>query len=95
MVLKCKQRKGQRSSVAGKTKNRDTHIVPSYNHTSRRRYNSTGGMSQNAKEIYCRFSHLLQPIRDLTKNWDVDVASQLEEYLEEVSSMCSHRLSMV
>ena len=41
-------------------------------------------MSQNAKELYSRFSHLLQPIRDLTKNWDVDVASQLEEYIEEV-----------
>ena len=41
-------------------------------------------MSQNARELYSRFSHLLQPIRDLTKNWDVDVASQLEEYIEEV-----------
>ena len=32
-----------------------------------------------------RFVHLLQPIRDLTKNWDVDISTQLEEYLEEVS----------
>ena len=31
-----------------------------------------------------RFAHLLQPIRDLTKNWDIDVAAQLEEYLAEV-----------
>ena len=31
-----------------------------------------------------RFSHILQPIRDLTKNWDIDVATQLEEYLSEV-----------
>ena len=37
------------------------------------------------QELQSRFTHLLQPIRDLTKNWDVDVASQLEEYLEEVS----------
>ena len=36
------------------------------------------------KELQSRFAHLLQPIRDLTKNWDVDVASQLEEYLTEV-----------
>ncbi len=35
-------------------------------------------------EAEARFYHLLQPIRDLTKNWDVDIASQLEEYLEEV-----------
>ena len=53
-------------------------------------------MSQNAKELYSRFSHLLQPIRDLTKNWDVDVASQLEEYIEEVvkwdDCVCEQRL---
>uniref|UniRef100_A0A3B3C811 Condensin-2 complex subunit H2 n=1 Tax=Oryzias melastigma TaxID=30732 RepID=A0A3B3C811_ORYME len=30
-----------------------------------------------------RFAHLLQPIRELTKNWDVDVASQLNDYLDE------------
>jgi len=32
-----------------------------------------------------RFPHLLQPIRELTKNWDIDVASELNDYLEEVS----------
>lgn len=31
-----------------------------------------------------RYAHLLQPIRDLAKNWEVDVAKQLEEYLDEV-----------
>uniref|UniRef100_A0A8C0HMJ3 Condensin-2 complex subunit H2 n=1 Tax=Buteo japonicus TaxID=224669 RepID=A0A8C0HMJ3_9AVES len=35
-------------------------------------------------EVESRFLHLLQPIRDLTKNWEVDVAAQLGEYLEEV-----------
>ncbi len=33
-----------------------------------------------------RFAHLLQPIRELTKNWDIDVASELNDYLEEVNS---------
>ena len=33
-----------------------------------------------------RFSYLLEPIRDLTKNWEVDVADQLDDYLSEVSS---------
>ena len=33
-----------------------------------------------------RYSFLLKPIRDLTKNWDVDIASHLEEYLEEVKT---------
>ncbi|KAG8005413.1 Condensin-2 complex subunit H2 [Nibea albiflora] len=32
-----------------------------------------------------RFAHLLQPIRELTKNWDIDVASELNDYLEEAS----------
>ncbi|XP_075064579.1 condensin-2 complex subunit H2 isoform X2 [Mixophyes fleayi] len=35
-----------------------------------------------------RFTHLLQPIRDLTKNWEVDVAAQLGEYLEELDQIC-------
>ncbi|KAM8820189.1 condensin-2 complex subunit H2 [Eudromia elegans] len=35
-----------------------------------------------------RFLHLLQPIRDLTKNWEVDVAAQLGEYLEELDQIC-------
>ncbi|NXR24813.1 CNDH2 protein, partial [Cinclus mexicanus] len=35
-----------------------------------------------------RFLHLHQPIRDLTKNWEVDVATQLGEYLEELDQIC-------
>ncbi|XP_048466271.1 condensin-2 complex subunit H2 isoform X2 [Rhincodon typus] len=35
-----------------------------------------------------RFTHLLQPIRELTKNWEIDVASQLGEYLEELDQIC-------
>ncbi|KAM9824597.1 condensin-2 complex subunit H2 [Neosynchiropus ocellatus] len=35
-----------------------------------------------------RFAHLLQPIRDLTRNWDIDVASELNDYLEELDEMC-------
>ncbi|CAL8323051.1 unnamed protein product [Lota lota] len=34
-----------------------------------------------------RFAHLLQPIRELTKNWDIDVASELNDYLEELDEM--------
>ncbi|XP_053497955.1 condensin-2 complex subunit H2 isoform X1 [Ictalurus furcatus] len=37
--------------------------------------------------VETRFAHLLQPIRDLTKNWDVDLATQLGEYLEELDQM--------
>ncbi|XP_063179876.1 condensin-2 complex subunit H2 isoform X1 [Chroicocephalus ridibundus] len=40
------------------------------------------------EEVESRFVHLLQPIRDLTKNWEVDVAAQLGEYLEELDQIC-------
>ena len=45
-------------------------------------------------DLHSRFGHLLQPIRDLTKNWDVDVASQLEEYLEEVRMCVEQRVGV-
>lgn len=35
-----------------------------------------------------RFAHLLQPIRDLTENWEVDMVAQLGEYLEELDQIC-------
>ena len=37
-----------------------------------------------------RFQHLLLPIRDLTKNWNVDIASQLGEYLAEVRKLADY-----
>lgn len=40
-------------------------------------------------DLQTRFAHLLQPIRDLAKNWDIDVATLLEEYLAEVSEETS------
>lgn len=44
-------------------------------------------------DVESRFAHLLKPIRDLTKNWDVDIAAQLEEYLEEVGVFITFSLS--
>ncbi|XP_060698759.1 condensin-2 complex subunit H2 [Hemiscyllium ocellatum] len=40
------------------------------------------------EDVESRFTHLLQPIRELTKNWEIDVASQLGEYLEELDQIC-------
>ncbi|KAG5185275.1 hypothetical protein JKP88DRAFT_312427 [Tribonema minus] len=31
-----------------------------------------------------RFAHLLQPIRELASNWSIDIATSLEDYLEEL-----------
>lgn len=43
------------------------------------------------EDVEARFAHLLQPIHDLTKNWEVDVAAQLGEYLEEVRAAPGER----
>lgn len=50
------------------------------------------GSSNTQDELESRFANLLQPIRDLTKNWDVDIASSLEDYLEEVGNYISDLL---
>ncbi|KAK8391183.1 hypothetical protein O3P69_017087 [Scylla paramamosain] len=44
-----------------------------------------------SQELDARFSVFLNPIRDLTKNWEVDIAKYLEEYLEELAGV---RLSL-
>jgi len=38
--------------------------------------------SQTAAES--RFAHFLKPIRDLVANWNIDLATELEDYLSEV-----------
>ncbi|CAN8003856.1 unnamed protein product, partial [Ixodes pacificus] len=48
-----------------------------------------GGSSQRHRaqdlEIEQRYANLLTPIRDLTKNWEVDISAYLDQYLEELS----------
>jgi len=34
-----------------------------------------------------RFQHLLQPIRDLSKVWNIEIAEELEKYMQEVSTL--------
>lgn len=34
-----------------------------------------------------RFAHLLKPIRDLATNWDIDVASALEDYMDDLEHL--------
>jgi hypothetical protein len=34
-----------------------------------------------------KFAHLLQPIRNLATNWDVNVAEELEDYLVSYASL--------
>ncbi|CAM9486123.1 unnamed protein product [Choristocarpus tenellus] len=44
-----------------------------------------GSISQEDREE--RFKHLLQPLRDLAQNWDIDIASSLEDYLEDLEGI--------
>ena len=39
---------------------------------------------EEAGELSERFEYLLKPIRDLSENWQIDIAGLLKEYLEEV-----------
>lgn len=52
------------------------------------------GLSNMQDDLESRFANLLQPIRDLTKNWDVDIASSLEDYLEEVENYIVNLVSL-
>ncbi|CAK0746455.1 hypothetical protein CVIRNUC_001693 [Coccomyxa viridis] len=38
-------------------------------------------MYSSQSEEDCKYKHLLQPIRDLAANWDINIANDLEEYL--------------
>mmetsp|Transcript_41086 Transcript_41086/g.118723 ORF Transcript_41086/g.118723 Transcript_41086/m.118723 type:complete len:671 (+) Transcript_41086:93-2105(+) len=40
-----------------------------------------------AAENSTRFAHLLQPIRDLSKVWKIEIADELERYIEEVAEL--------
>ena len=35
-----------------------------------------------------KFAHLLQPIRDLASNWNIDIANELEEYMVRYIGRC-------
>jgi hypothetical protein len=48
-----------------------------------------------ATEVEARFAHLLQPIKDLAQNWNIDIASELEEYLEQVIDLLTVLLLLV
>lgn len=34
-----------------------------------------------------RFSQILAPVRDLAKNWDIDLASLLESYMHDIETV--------
>ena len=46
--------------------------------------------SSNSTELAnttSRYAHLLEPIRELERNWSIDIASELEDYLAELEAI--------
>ncbi|VDK65649.1 unnamed protein product [Onchocerca ochengi] len=41
-------------------------------------------------ELSTRYAFLLQPIRDLQKNWDIDISHLLEEFVERIRELSDH-----
>lgn len=46
-----------------------------------------GGVLAPVDDKAARYAHLLNPIRDLAQNWNIDVARDLEDYLEDLESI--------
>ena len=46
-------------------------------------------------EVQSRYGYLLKPIRDLFKNWEINIAAELEEYLNEVKFNNSEVVSVI
>ncbi|EDQ87744.1 uncharacterized protein MONBRDRAFT_26851 [Monosiga brevicollis MX1] len=44
-------------------------------------------LSGDGAPVESRFQHLLQPIRDIADNWNIDIARELEEYLGEIENL--------
>eukprot|EP01129_Flabellula_baltica_P009973 TRINITY_DN4159_c0_g1_i1.p1 TRINITY_DN4159_c0_g1~~TRINITY_DN4159_c0_g1_i1.p1 ORF type:complete len:810 (+),score=239.12 TRINITY_DN4159_c0_g1_i1:54-2432(+) len=44
---------------------------------------------QMTMEPHKKFQHLLQPIKDIAANWDIDIARELDEYLQELQTIFS------
>jgi condensin-2 complex subunit H2 len=42
------------------------------------------GESQEKEKKY---GHLLAPIRDMASNWSIDIAKELEDYMEELDTL--------
>jgi len=45
------------------------------------------GKTQKEKEGNSTYAPFLQPIRDLATNWDIDIATELEDYLSEIQNI--------
>jgi condensin-2 complex subunit H2 len=41
----------------------------------------------DSEALQNRFKSLIQPIKDLASNWDIDIAEQLNDYLDELSKL--------
>lgn len=59
--------------------NRCDHVRPENGVKTVHHCGSTLGSMEKLEDN--KFAHLLQPIRDLAANWDINIANELEDYL--------------
>ena len=59
--------------------NRHDHVGPQ--NAVKRVHHCGSALGSMEKFEDNKFAHLLQPIRDLAANWDINIANELEDYL--------------
>jgi condensin-2 complex subunit H2 len=47
----------------------------------------TSTAADDSGNLHSKFQHLLQPIRDLAQNWNIDIAQDLENYLDQLDDI--------
>lgn len=47
----------------------------------------TSTAADDSGSLQSKFQHLLQPIRDLAQNWNIDIAQDLENYLDQLDDI--------
>ena len=70
------------------TRTRDEAVVPAV--PEGQSLDAAGKSHAGVEEVaeIKKFKHLLEPIRNLADNWSIDIANELEGYLEELETLC-------
>ena len=70
------------------TRTRDEAVVPAV--PEGQGLDAAGKSQAGVEEVaeIKKFKHLLEPIRNLADNWSIDIANELEGYLEELETLC-------
>ena len=73
--------------------NRHDHVGPQ--NAVKRVHHCGSALGSMEKFEDNKFAHLLQPIRDLAANWDINIANELEDYLVRRHRLMHSTLSII